>query len=162
MIWSKAKTAVVISVIALLAGSTSTALVIRHLHQPKPQSTWVFSGYANPRAALMSYLWASACQSDRQLFEASLTPAQQLVYERMIIMNMKVPQLHSEAETVADTFKRANEEWQGGSYRILDQQTVSSDQVILHVFAKNSKQNNDVFVKMKRIGNEWKYDGFKR
>ena len=80
----------------------------------------------------------------------------------MINMNMKVPQPHSEAETVAETFKRASEDWQGGSYRIFDRQVVSADQVILHLFVQTSKQNKDVFIKMKKIGNEWKFDGFKQ
>jgi hypothetical protein len=77
-------------------------------------------------------------------------------------MNRQVPRLHSEDDTVAETFKRARDEWQDGSYRILDRQAASADEVILHLFVQNSKQNKDVFVKMKKIGNEWKYDGFKR
>ena len=111
----------------------------------------------------MSYLYVSVCQSDRTAFEASLTPEQDLVYQQMSInMNMKVPQPHSEAETVADTFKRASEQWQNGSYRILDKQTVSADQIIFRLHVQNSKQDKDVSVKMKRIGNEWKFDGLQR
>ena len=164
MAWTKAKTAIVAGAIMLLVAGTVTILVVQHHHQSKPQprASWVFAGYADPQSAFMSYLWVSVCQSDRKVFEASLTPAEQLVYERMISMNMKVPQLHSEAETVAEIFKRASEDWQGGSYRILDRQAVSADQAILHLFVQTSKQNKDVFIKIKKIGNEWKFDGPKR
>ena len=164
MAWSKAKTAIFVGVGVLLAAGTATTLVVHHQYQTKlqPRASWAFAGYADPQSAFMSYLWVSICQSDRKVFEASLTPAEQLVYERMINMNMKVPQLHSEVETVAETFKRASEDWQGGSYRILDRQVVSADQVILHLFVQTSKQNKDVFIKMKKIGNEWKFDGFKQ
>jgi hypothetical protein len=37
---------------------------------------------------------------------------------------------------------------------------VSTDQVILRLHVQNSKQDKDVFIKMKKIGDEWKFDGF--
>ncbi len=77
----------------------------------------------------------------------------------MISMNMKVPQPHSEAETVADTFKRANDQWQGGSYRIIDQKVVSENEVLFHLFAQMSNGAMEVNLKMSKIGNEWKFDG---
>ena len=107
----------------------------------------------------MSFLWASVCQSDRKTFEASLTPVQKNLYEHMITANMKVPRPHSEAETVAETFQRSSDEWQNGSYRIIDQKVISDSQVLFHVEAQLAKQKTEVYVKMTKIGNEWKYDG---
>jgi len=80
----------------------------------------------------------------------------------MIQMNRLVPQPHSTAATVADTFKRASDEWQNGGIRILDQQAVDGDLVLLHLQARKLPDNVEVYLRMKKLGNEWKYDGFER
>jgi len=169
MAWTKAKT-VVFSVAALLAVGATTTLVLQTPQPPRPQAVppgqtefpraaWAYAGYAEPRAALMSYLWASVCQSNRTIFEASLTPAQKQLYTEMIRKNRLVPRPHSVAATVAETFKRANDEWQGGGVRILDEQTVAADQVRFQLEARQPTQTVEAYVRMKKLGNEWKYDG---
>jgi hypothetical protein len=163
MAWSKMKTAVVVGVAAILTVGTTTTLIIHFKPQTDfPRASWKFAGYADPKSAFMSYLWVSVCQSDQKIFENSLTPSEKLTYEQMISMNMKVPQPHSEAETVADTFKQADEDWQNGDYQIIDQKTASDDQILLHVQAQVSKQKMEVYVKMTKIAGEWKFDGIER
>ena len=173
MAWTKAKTAVIVGATILLAAGTTTTLVMQHPHPPPaqalpagqndfPRDSWAFAGYADPPAALISYMWASICQSNRYIFETSLTPAQQKVYRQMIQMNRLVPQPHSAAATVAETFKRASDEWQNGGIRILDQQAVDGDLVLLHLQARKLPDNVEVYLRMKKLGNEWKYDGFER
>ena len=170
---TKAKTAVAMGAAIILATGTTATLVLPHQHQPKPQplptglteyprDSWVFAGYADPQSALMSYLWASVCQSNRQVFERSLTPAQDRLYRQMIEMNRRVPQLHSAAATVAETFQRADEEWQNGSYRILDQQTVAAGQVVFHLAAQRAREKMEVYISTRKLGTEWKYDGIQR
>jgi RNA polymerase sigma factor (sigma-70 family) len=173
MAWTKVKTAVAMGAAVILAAGTTATLVLPHQHQPKPQpmpagltdyprDSWVFAGYADPQSALMSYLWASVCQSNRQVFERSLTPAEDRLYRQMIGMNRQVPQLHSAAATVAETFQRANEEWQNGSYRILDQKTVAADQVVFHLEAQRAREKMEVYISTRKLGTEWKYDGIQR
>jgi RNA polymerase sigma factor (sigma-70 family) len=162
MAWTKAKTAIVAGIVMVLAAGTVTTLVVQHQNQTKlqPRTSWVFAGYADPQSAFMSYLFVSVCQSDRKAFEASLTPEQQLLYQRILNMGMKARPELSETDVAAEIFKRASEQWNAGNYRILDEQTVSTDQVILRLHVQNSKQDKDVFIKMKKIGDEWKFDGF--
>ena len=174
MAWTKMKSAAVISAVVLLTAGTATTLVIRQ-HSPPiphalpagldeyPRAAWVFAGYDTPEAALMSYLWASACQTDRRTFEESLTPAQRKVYAQMIGYNRRVPQLHSEAATVAENFRQTDADWQNGTYRILDRQTVADDQMVFHIIATSRNTTQiETYVKMRRIANEWKYDGRSR
>lgn len=173
MAWTNAKTAIVVGVGVLVVAGSVTALIVHNPHLPKPQpiivgqtefprASWGFAGYGDPQSALMSYLWASVCQSNRKIFENSLTSSQKLVYERMIRMNMKVPQPHSEAQTVADTFKQANDQWQGGSYRIVDQKSVSENQVLFHVSAQMANRTMEVDLRMSKVGHEWKFDGIQK
>jgi len=173
MAWTKIKMALAVGAAVILVAGTTVTLALLQPHPPKPRplppgqtefprSSWAFAGYADPQAALMSYLWASVCQSNRQIFEASLTPAQKNIYGQMIRLNRQVPQLHSEAATVAETFKRADAEWQNGSYQILDQQAVANNQVLIHVEARKTPKTADVYLKMTKLGDEWKYDGFER
>jgi RNA polymerase sigma factor (sigma-70 family) len=170
MAWTKAKTTVAIGLAVVLAAGTMTILVIQIWHEPRPKpmppgvtdyprSSWVFAGYADPQAALMSYMWARACQTNREVFTATLTPAQKNAYETMIRYNRLLPQPHSEAATVADTFKRSSDEWQNGGYQILDQQSVSADRVLVHVDTRSTLGEAEEHVSMSKIGNEWKYDG---
>jgi hypothetical protein len=161
MAWTKTKMAIVAGAAVLLAAAAIFAV---HQYQTRlqPRASWTFAGYADPRSALMSYFYASACQSDRAAFESSLTPDQLALYQRMISMNMKIPRPHSEAETVADTFQRASDEWQNGSYRILNERILPAGQAVLRLHFKNSTQEKDISVKMKKIGNEWKFDGLAR
>jgi RNA polymerase sigma factor (sigma-70 family) len=173
MAWTNAKTAVVVGLGVLAVAGSVTTLLVHNPHLPKPQpiiagqtefprASWGFAGYGDPQSALMSYLWASVCQSDRKIFEDSLTSSQKLVYERMIRMNMKVTQPHSEAQTVADTFNKANAQWQGGSYRIIDQKSVSENRVLFHVSAQMANQAMEVDWSMSRVGQEWKFDGIQK
>ena len=170
MTWSKAKMALVAGACCLLAAGSTTLLVVQYQHglsiamagqTEHPRASWTFAGYTDPPSALMSYLFVSASQADQTAFEASLTPDQQRLYEKIISRNKEVPLPHSEAETVADIFRQANKFWQDGSYCILGEQTVSVGQVVLHVRMETPKWSGNVFVKMKKIGNDWKFDGFK-
>lgn len=163
MAWTKAKTAIVVGVALLLAAGSTTELVIHVISPPPaPRASWKFAGYGSPSAAFMSYMWSSICQTNRATFEASLTSAQRDVYAQMVAMNAKVPQLHSEAETVMEIFKRADKNWENGNYRIVGEQRVDPDQALLHVEAQSATGAQDVVVRMKKIRGEWRFDGFRK
>jgi RNA polymerase sigma factor (sigma-70 family) len=172
MSWTKAQTAIAVGVTVLLSAATTATLVVRyrpHLPEPHPvmsgqsefpRASWAFAGFADPQSAMMSLVWAS-CQPDQQVYEACLTDSEKKKYRQMIQINMKVPQPHSEAEEVIRSVQRANEMWRDGSFQIVDQRMVSSDLVILHLVAHGSSKTIERYIKMTKIGREWKYDGFK-
>jgi RNA polymerase sigma factor (sigma-70 family) len=116
MAWSKMKTAIVAGVVVLLTTGAATMLIVHHqravAQEEIPRAAWKFAGYADPPSALMSFLFVAICQSDRTAFEASLSPGQQRVYRLVIKRNMELPQHLSEADVVADHFKRVSEGWQ--------------------------------------------------
>ena len=170
MAWTKTKMAIAAGVVVILTAGTVTTFVIYQPHLPKarplpstqtdfPRSSWNFAGFGDPRSAFMSYMWASICQSNRPVFEASLTPSQKTLYRQMIAMNMKVSQPHSEAAAVADVFKRADGEWQNGRFRLIDEQATAADQVLLHLEAQKPNGHMEVYIRMRKLGNEWKFDG---
>jgi RNA polymerase sigma factor (sigma-70 family) len=169
MAWTKAKVVIVVAVGLVLATGT-TVLVVQHQSLPKaqpvatgqtefPRASWAFAGYGDPRSALMSYLWAS-CRSDDGIFVHSLTSAEKQKYEWMINMMSKVPRQSSHAEAVARTASIAENGWRGGGYQIVDQKVVSADAVVLHVYAQVGGKQIELNAKMRKIGKEWKYDGY--
>ncbi len=170
MAWTNAKTAMVAGAAALLAIGTTTALVIRAERLPAPQSmpagqngfprnSWVFAGFGDPHRTIMSFMWA-CCQPDHRIFQACLSPTQQAAYLQMIKLNLQVPQPHTAKEEMARTVARAIENWQNGSFQIIDDQTVSSTEVIIHVTAQEHGEKFTRAVKMTKIGHDWKYDGY--
>jgi RNA polymerase sigma factor (sigma-70 family) len=162
MLWTKAKTAIVAGVAVILAVGATTTAVIRLSSPPAvPRASWKFSGFGDPESAFMSYLWASVCQTNRAAFESTLTPEQKGVYAQMIVMNAKVPQPHSEEQTVLEEFQRANEQWKNGNYRIIGRQTVDANRVLLHIEARMAWQKMEVYVRMKKTRAGWRYDGIK-
>ncbi|HTR41278.1 MAG TPA: sigma-70 family RNA polymerase sigma factor [Pseudomonadales bacterium] len=159
MAWTKMKTALVVGAVAVLSITTTTLVIQLRPRTEFPRSSWKFAGYADPKSAFMSYLWASVCQTNRDTFEQTLTPGQRNIYTQMIAMNMKVPQPHSEEATVAETFQRASDQWQNGSYRIIRGPVISEGQAVIQVEAHVADRTMDVQVKLKRMGNEWRFDG---
>jgi RNA polymerase sigma factor (sigma-70 family) len=89
MAWSKAKTAIVASAIVLLIAGVG----IHKAHQNSqnraeylPRSSWTFSGYATPEAALKSVMWAEI-NGDLETWLADLTPEMKQSVESFIFKN---------------------------------------------------------------------------
>jgi hypothetical protein len=174
MAWTKAKTAV-ITVAAVIVATGTTTLAIRHqLHHvprplPKPQliatgetdftrTSWAFAGYADPVSALLSAMWTLS-SGDLDTFLASLTPGERERQLKQLELGAQ-----KEGKPVAVFFSNL---WAQGDmlttrgFRILDQQNISDDQMILRVSiqgTKPGKQEEIVTAKMVRIENEWKLD----
>lgn len=170
MTWTKLQTSAVVVAVGLLTVGTTATLIIRHQSLPPVhalpagqtafgRAEWVFAGFADPNSAMMSFMWAT-CQADRKVYEACLTQAEKRKYQRMIQMNMQVPQPHSESAEVARTVEDANRFWKDGSFEIVGQETISPTRVIVHIVALGHNTRIERFMRMTRIQNDWKYDGF--
>jgi RNA polymerase sigma factor (sigma-70 family) len=146
MAWTKAKTAMVVTAVAILTVSTTTTLVIQHQHHHFPRSSWAYAGYANPESAFQSSVWAIS-KGDAQTWLASLTPALQTeVNQRAAGDDDKI----ISAEDKRD-FARIT------GYRIRDRQVRSKDEVVLEVYAEGLNQTQKC--SMQRTGGEWKFGG---
>lgn len=146
MAWTKAKTAIVAGVTAILVAGTTTTLVIQHRNHNFPRSSWVFAGYANPESAFQSGVWAIT-KGDAQAWLASITPALQAEAKQRAGGN--------DDKLITADDKRDFAKITG--YRIINKQVLSKDEVVLEVYAEGLNQTTKT--SLQRIGSEWKYAG---
>jgi RNA polymerase sigma factor (sigma-70 family) len=146
MAWTKAKTAVAVSLAVILAVSTTTTLVVQHRHRIVPRSSWAFAGYANPESAFQSSVWALS-KGNAQTWLASLTPAMQVEVRQRATGN--------DDNIISEEDKRDFARITG--YRILHRQVVSQDEVVLEVYAEGLKQTTKASIQ--RMDGEWKFGG---
>jgi RNA polymerase sigma factor (sigma-70 family) len=172
MAWTKAKTAILAGGAIILAASTIT-LVVHHQHQdhrqPKPQpvapaetdfpkTSWTFAGYADPQSALLSALW-SLSTGDLETFLASLTPGERERQQQQLKIGAQRAGKSSAAFFTAASTTGDMPKTKG--FRVLDQQDISDDEVILRISIEETGRGNQpkvVVAKMKKTGNEWKVD----
>lgn len=151
MAWTNAKTAIVVGTAVILAAGTTT-LVVKHQHQQQPagpisENSWAFKGYATPEAALQTSLWAMS-KGDMKTLTAGYTPEFQAQFMETAGNGKSDSQLGAMFTQVAGII---------GDFQIDRQETVSSDELILHF--RSSGQLGNASVPMKKIGNEWKING---
>ena len=105
-----------------------------------------FAGYATPDAALQSTLFAMT-QGDHNAFLASLSPeeAQRVAKQA----EGKTP------EQMSEKWRRDTGEMT--SYRILDRDEVSSEEMVLVIYVAGEKKV--VPMRMRKVGEEWKFAG---
>jgi RNA polymerase sigma factor (sigma-70 family) len=108
-----------------------------------PKESWEFVGYAKPESAFQSMVWAMS-HGDVKTFLASLSPD---------APDLKDSQGKSEDE-IAVKIKEF-----GGvtAFKIIDNQPVSGDEVILTVYAFGV--NESARFRFQRFGNDWKFAG---
>ena len=156
MAWSKANTAIVVGVAAILAVGT-TALIVHHKHQPEfpplppaqpvtagetqfPKSAWHFAGYANPESVLMTCMWAMD-HGDTRTMLASFSPGERERTKGQQIITPEARQSYAQMT----------------GYRIVDKQVIAEDKVAFVV--KTGGQERTAHLLIERIDGEWKYAG---
>ncbi|HWD92232.1 MAG TPA: sigma-70 family RNA polymerase sigma factor [Verrucomicrobiae bacterium] len=158
MAWTKAQTAIAISVVAILAASTVTTLEVHRQYSRTlsefPRSSWAAAGYADPVSAFKTSLWA-AVQGDGKTLLASCSPRMQgdttaKVGRQMAAQGKSL----SPEELFTDVGHRFVDGVTG--FRILDDKTVSSGQVVLRVYLEG--RGEEQTITLKKIGDEWKMD----
>jgi RNA polymerase sigma factor (sigma-70 family) len=159
MAWTKAKTALIVSAVVILAAGTTSTLMVQHRAYTVPQtdfprSSWVFSGYADPVSAFVTSFWATS-RNDGKTLLASLTPD--------LLQKLKLNLPRGNDAVTPEEFLSQDKNSAGRineitGFRVLKLEVVSNDQVLLHLSVQG-KEGELVF-KMKKIGDEWKMDNF--
>jgi hypothetical protein len=114
-----------------------------------PRESWSFAGYTTPEAALVSAIWSMQQGNPKQYFD-SLTPEEQL---RMT----KVWEGKSQEEIAA---KHQADTAQISGVRVLQREAAAAGEEVIKVFIEGV--NREEKVRMKRVGNEWRFGGFIR
>ena len=150
MAWTKLKTAIVVGTAALLvAGTTTVTLQWAKAKAASPR--YSFSGYATPEASVQSMIWAAGT-GELEKLPACVTPEQMDQFRNK--MKGKSPGEISQA-LVAWANAMAG-------YRITQKEVISDDEVHLHIHATPSAEalhSGKAVIRMKKIGDEWKWAG---
>jgi RNA polymerase sigma factor (sigma-70 family) len=110
------------------------------------KESWAFVGYAKPESTFQSVVWAMS-KGDLKTMLASVSPEEQVRMEKEFAGK-------SEEEIVAGN---ATEMEKIKGFRILKNEPISDDEVILTIFGDGKEET--MKVRVKRIGNEWKLAG---
>jgi RNA polymerase sigma factor (sigma-70 family) len=149
--WTKAKSAVMVGVAVILAAGT-TGLVVKHQHRAKelvgslPEQSWAFAGYATPEATFQTALWAMS-KGDMKTISASYTPGFQASLMETAGKGKSDAELSAMFIQIAGMI---------GDFQVIRNETVSSDEAILHFRAGRM---GNASVPLKKIGSEWKING---
>jgi len=150
MAWTKLKTAVVMSAVALVAAGTAT-VTIQHARASAESTGFAFAGYATPEASIQSMLWAGS-RGDFKGFLAGCTPEQIKRFESKMA-GKSDDEISHDAKAWANALK---------DYKITQKDVISNSEVHLHIHATPSAEglhSGKVTILMRKIGNEWKQEG---
>jgi RNA polymerase sigma factor (sigma-70 family) len=158
MAWTKLKTGIISAVIVVAVAATTTTLVIQHQHHMASQNdvsrdAWVFSGYGDPKSAMMSFLWAIR-QADGEQILAACSPGLQQTFQKHFQEQMRASGKTLGEFLAQDTPPRFSTTT---GIRILEQKSDSEDQITLRLLALGEQKEHRITVK--KIGEEWKVDG---
>jgi RNA polymerase sigma factor (sigma-70 family) len=150
MAWTKLKTAVVVGAIALLAAGTAT-VTLERVKAKGGSPSLVFAGYATPEASVQSMIWA-ASKGDLEKLPAGITTEQ---------MQRFKDKMEGKSQ---DELRRGLVAWANAmaGYQITQKEVMSEDEVHLHIHATPSAEalhSGKSIIKMKKIGNEWRWAG---
>jgi hypothetical protein len=157
MAWTKAKTAIAFGIAAILVAGTATTAMVHHNHHAVEQtdfqrSSWKNAAYADPVSAFETTFWATS-RSDGKTVFYSLTPdLQQSLEQRAKHAAGSPEECLSQNQNSADHLNGIT------GFHILKSEMVSDNEVRLHL-SIGGNQMEQTYT-MKRIGKEWKMDGF--
>jgi len=148
MAWTKLKTTLLVSAVALAAVGTVT-VTVQQVKTASQSSEFRFSGYATPEASVQSAIWVASI-GDLSKLAAGLTP------EALEQFNNKMG-----GKSDADV-RQALKDWAKGmaGYRITRKEVVSENEVLLYIRATpagGALRSGKATIRMRRIGSDWKY-----
>jgi RNA polymerase sigma factor (sigma-70 family) len=162
MAWTKAKTAIVSGVVVLLAVGTTT-VVIQHQHHlatrnDVPRAAWVFSGYGDPKSAVLTFLYAIR-QADGEQILAGCTPELQQNFQQNFGKQAQAKG-KTLSEFLADELPARLKSTTG--IRVLSQLPVAGDRIEFRVLALGERAplggKGEHQITVRKIGDEWKVD----
>jgi RNA polymerase sigma factor (sigma-70 family) len=150
MAWTKLKTTMAVGAIALLAAGTATVTI--ELATAKAGSpSLVFAGYATPEASVQSMIWVASKGALEKLPDGATTEQ----------MDRFMGKMDGKSQ---DEIRRGLVAWANAmaGYQITQKEVISEDEVHLHIHATPSAEalhSGKAIIRMKRMGNEWKWAG---
>lgn len=151
MAWTKLKTTLVVTAIALLGLGTAAVVIHRHDLFPQPR-VLAFAGYATPEAAVQSLIWGAGT-GDVEKFIAGLTTEEGERFRSEVIAGKSAEEVRRRALALADAL---------AGYQITRKELVSADEIHVHIGAPpsaNGLRGGKSILILKRVGGEWKRDG---
>jgi hypothetical protein len=155
MAWSKMKTAAIIGAVAVLTVGTVT--ITTHGQSNRAEAPTVkpkrSDAYATPEATLQT-LVAALKAADLKKFEAACTPEKGEQFRTRNAMKTD-DELKREAAGMAKAFSK---------FKIVKRTTISDDEIHLQVIPMGDTsevQPGDLnsILRMRKVGNDWKFDG---
>jgi hypothetical protein len=156
MAWTKVKIATAIGAVALLSVGTATVMT-----QPSPAPTTTTkpkteTGYTTPEATLQTLI-AALKAADHQKFAASCTPEKAAQFHARNA-DKSPEELKQEALAQAKAFEKLE---------VVSKRTISPTEIHMHIKGVGhspgaSAGDREVVARMKKIGNDWKFDGEQR
>ena len=162
MAWTKAKTAIVAATAVILAAGTTTA-VIQYQHHVATRNdvsraAWVFSGYGDPKSAVLTFLYAIR-QADGEQILAGCTPELQQNFQQNFGKQAQAKG-KTLSEFLADELPARLKSTTG--IRILSQLPVAADRIEFRVLALGERAplggKGEHQITVRKIGDEWKVD----
>jgi RNA polymerase sigma factor (sigma-70 family) len=184
MAWTKTQTAVVVSIVVLVAGTTP--FVVHHYRTRSPafssatdtvsielpKDSWTNAGFASPQAALRTRGWA-ILNGDRDAFRESvyINDDARKFAENALVQMVKAsadPNKSQDIQNITDNkwemedailmpLMAANRQNTFTGYKILSQQPPSADEMILQVETdKTSAPPNIEILKFQNFDGNWK------
>ena len=155
MAWANAKTAVIIGTTLLLAAGATT--LIANSSNPKgqarfPRANWKFAGYARPEDTIETLFWALDQHDVKTAFE-SLSPDCQQEYREMA--TRQKPAVSGEDLFMDLTSRHLKGMTEIGIPRI---EILMTNVALLDVSAKGGHDAGDVWLELRKIGDDWKLD----
>ena len=153
MAWTKMKTATVAVTVVILA-TGATTVIVKHAaaRNDVPRAAWANSGYADPKSAVVSFLWAIR-QADGEQILASCTPGLQQTFQKHFEKQMQASG-KSLGEFLSQDAPPRFKSTMG--IRIVEQKPASEDRITLRVLALGEQKEHQITVR--KIGDEWKVD----
>jgi RNA polymerase sigma factor (sigma-70 family) len=152
MAWTKLKTVIVAGAVALLvAGAVTVTVTLQRAKARAASSHYNFSGYATPEASVQSMIWAAGT-GELEKLPAGVT-AEQMEQFRKKMKGQSPGEISHSLVAWANAM---------AGYRITQKEVISDDEVHLHIHATPSAEalhSGKAVIKMKKIGNEWKWAG---
>jgi hypothetical protein len=156
MAWTKAKTAIVVGASVLLTVGTTTVVIQHQRHlatrNDVPRAAWVFSGYGDPKSAMLTFLSAIR-QADGEQILAACSPELQQTFQKHFEKQMRASgKTLGEflSQDVPPRFKSTM------GIRIVEQKPASEDRITLRILALGEQKEHQITVR--KIGDEWKVD----
>jgi RNA polymerase sigma factor (sigma-70 family) len=162
MAWTKAKTAAVaVTAVILAAGTTTVVIQYQHHRATRndvSRAAWVFSGYDDPKSAVLTFLYAIR-QADGEQILAGCTPELQQNFQQNFGKQAQAKG-KTLSEFLADELPARLKSTTG--IRILSQLPVAADRIEFRVLALGERAplggKGEHQITVRKIGDEWKVD----